>query len=175
MIFNEVDTKAIFRTGLKLEQGKINIKHDSTCWLCKTFNGLEDHHIIPRCSGGENGPQVRLCGVCHTAIHNMAFNKKMMTGEHDLMARDIAFGFNRNWTDTLNTLCALNLSKIIYFAALAFNKDPNKKVKANLTLTGKENKMLTQLVKVLPGINSKEKAIKYAIRALYQSKFTRDL
>lgn len=55
---------------LDLGMGVIN--DVGACWVCDNPNTPEYHHIIERASGGENGPQVRLCGNCHSGIHKVA-------------------------------------------------------------------------------------------------------
>lgn len=49
------------------------------CWVCGA-SSTEDHHVVPRTYGGENGPQVSLCGNCHTCLHHISF----MQGLFDL-------------------------------------------------------------------------------------------
>ncbi len=41
------------------------------CFFCGEENSvvLEEHHIIPRSLGGENGPTVVLCANCHKKLH----------------------------------------------------------------------------------------------------------
>lgn len=45
------------------------------CWICFEKRGkknFEEHHVVPRSYGGENGPTVSLCCDCHTTAHKTA-------------------------------------------------------------------------------------------------------
>lgn len=35
---------------------------------------MEDHHVIPQATGGENMPTIPLCGTCHSLVHAQALN-----------------------------------------------------------------------------------------------------
>lgn len=46
-----------------------------TCHICTEevpTELKEDHHIVPQASGGEQGPQERLCNHCHDDLHKIA-------------------------------------------------------------------------------------------------------
>lgn len=46
---------------------------DEVCIVCKESEEWDWHHIIPISEGGpKDGPQVRLCPVCHRKIHLLA-------------------------------------------------------------------------------------------------------
>ena len=45
------------------------------CCVCGERDGsvsVHMHHVIPRSCGGERGPVVPLCAICHDAIHHAA-------------------------------------------------------------------------------------------------------
>jgi len=46
------------------------------CWVCdvpqKDYPEFEQHHIVPSHLGGNKGPTVTLCEICHTKAHKMA-------------------------------------------------------------------------------------------------------
>ena len=42
------------------------------CWVCGSIESKHDHHVIPRCYGGNNGPTVTVCANHHNLIHALA-------------------------------------------------------------------------------------------------------
>lgn len=42
------------------------------CWVCDSTAYLHQHHIVPCCYGGTNGPTITLCGNCHGGIHDFS-------------------------------------------------------------------------------------------------------
>ncbi len=42
------------------------------CWVCRSAQGINNHHVIPQAYGGVDGPQVTLCATHHTVIHTQA-------------------------------------------------------------------------------------------------------
>lgn len=45
------------------------------CYICQQqTTTIEEHHIVPRFAGGEDGPTVNLCADCHAGIHRQALN-----------------------------------------------------------------------------------------------------
>ncbi len=53
------------------------------CWVCHVsrtdYSEFEQHHVVPSHLGGNLGPTVSLCEICHTKAHKMSeklwFNK----------------------------------------------------------------------------------------------------
>jgi hypothetical protein len=45
------------------------------CWVCRSTDGKNHHHVIPQAYGGVNGPQVTLCATHHTLIHTQALKR----------------------------------------------------------------------------------------------------
>jgi hypothetical protein len=43
------------------------------------LSGTQEHHVLPRASGGIDGPTVDLCGTCHQTVHDAA--KRMSKGK----------------------------------------------------------------------------------------------
>ena len=42
----------------------------NTCTICNIrSDSIHSHHVIPQAYGGVDGPQVPLCGSCHTSVH----------------------------------------------------------------------------------------------------------
>lgn len=47
------------------------------CYLCKTDEATEKHHILPRAKGGAKGETVPCCGDCGGQIHMLFTNKEL--------------------------------------------------------------------------------------------------
>lgn len=48
------------------------------CPFClRDVEKLSNHHLIPRCRGGELDETVRICNDCHNAIHAFFSNKEL--------------------------------------------------------------------------------------------------
>ncbi len=46
------------------------------CAVCQgEWPHLEEHHVVPREYGGEDGPTRPLCGSCHGALHKEVHNR----------------------------------------------------------------------------------------------------
>ncbi|QJT70903.1 hypothetical protein GR7B_00105 [Vibrio phage vB_VcorM_GR7B] len=157
------------KLGLKLENGYINI--GETCWMCPTKNSLEDHHIIPRCSGGENGPQVRICSVCHSAIHKAAISAKCVKGEWVAGNAELKT-FNAAWTTETQLLKSYLLASVIRSAAQHVKGDDNKTAKYSTTWSGEYRKIISDL-KNATGIRNQDKVIRLALKQLHQRYYKR--
>ncbi|WYW02796.1 hypothetical protein Peetri_00208 [Pseudomonas phage vB_PpuM-Peetri] len=129
--------------GIDTKPGAMNIP-DGRCWVCPAVAGLEDHHIIPRHCGGEDGPQVRLCGVCHTAIHNLANNKKVLAQEIEPLE---IHEYNKAWSDALMLRKGHALAYVIAKSNKVTKGDANRKVKFATTFDGPTSRQLKQLKK----------------------------
>jgi microcompartment protein CcmL/EutN len=49
----------------------------SACLICRRKGHLASHHVIPREFGGTHGPQVAICGSCHSGIHAAALDGRL--------------------------------------------------------------------------------------------------
>lgn len=140
------------------------------CWVCGTFfipkgpAHEEQHHIVPRAYGGEDGPVVSLCDSCHTRLHKAAIS--------------IAAGKQPDQY-TLG-LTANAKTKVLYLASCAANaklatlNDPNKKSVIVIPLTGKETQQIDALKRALRA-PSRAAVIKAAIYTLYTKHFSAEL
>jgi hypothetical protein len=68
------------------------------CYICGVSNNaVEEHHVIPRSTGGELGPVVPLCANHHSLLHKAALqfvsknpsNKQYFTDSEMLRARPL--------------------------------------------------------------------------------------
>lgn len=132
--------------------------HKECCWLCdkpsnNPSSSFEDHHIIPRHLGGENGPLVLLCADCHTNTHACATN--LIKKGEPLEIYD----------EPLHQERCLELATIIFRVHKSLEATGRlhefKKTKLQLTVTPRINKKLKQLAKSLG--YSQEKTLQYAI------------
>lgn len=155
--------------GLSTELRHIN--NFGECWLCSTKDSLEDHHIIPRCNGGENGPQVTLCGVCHAAIHKMAMHQYVKSPEKDLqlVLPKLIETYQSNWNVT-QALRAYFLSCSIHYTSKLVKNDSNKSARFSTKWTGKQRAMIRKL-KTATGLKSQEEIIQLALNNLYARYF----
>ena len=103
------------------------------CWACDvpfTNNLLpEDHHVIPRAFGGNDGPQVRLCSDHHSLLHKMAI---MLVPEKQADLAHI-----QQFLIGLTTTTAKRTMYLACTAALAerkFSADPNRGVPVSLSI-----------------------------------------
>lgn len=103
------------------------------CWVCQlklSDSGghpscvRNEHHIVPRAYGGEDGPTVSLCSADHDLLHVIAEAMIARTSYEDLLS-----GFGRD-----KTLRILYLSSVIKKADAAIGLDPNKRFIVNLEL-----------------------------------------
>lgn len=126
------------------------------CWLCdapKFRTSTEEHHIVPRCYGGEKGPTVTLCSSCHTRVHESA---------ESLYKGNPIFPY----TDADERERCLYLATVIVNARLALERinDPNKRVVFSTTFDGETHELLVRLTKHLN--LSQKKVIIYALKEL---------
>lgn len=132
-----------------------NISDLGFCFLCPLDSGLEEHHIVPQCYGGKDGPTVTLCGVCHTNVHALADK----WGTSPALT---ALALSEVWNHTK----ALVLAKVIRRSKEAVKNDPNKTARFSTKFSGEMLRKIRRLKTVLP-VTNQEQVIKYAIDALY--------
>ena len=129
------------------------------CWVCDSTDTLEAHHCIPRCYGGEWGPQVVICAVCHGAVHKIADSKQP--------AVDAPILLNQRANEVLTR--ALRLATIILQARALVKDDPNKTVMFMDRFPAKTKQELRQLAKLLQ--KSQQLVVRHAIAHLYRRHF----
>ncbi len=141
--------------------------HKECCWLCDKPSdnpsvSFEDHHIIPRHLGGENGPLVLLCADCHTNVHSCA-TSLIKKGE-PLFIYELQLQQER----------CVELASIIFKVYKSLEATGRlhefKKTKLQITLNPRINKKLKQLAKSL-GF-SQDKAVQYAIELAHSMRIT---
>lgn len=133
------------------------------CWLCNAPNNgivrFEDHHIVPRHLGGENGPLVFLCSSCHTNVHVVA--------EDWYKTRE----FYSMYSNPVHTIRLRWLSGVICTAREELEKSGKDIQNKNFAISGrldfKTHKKLSELASYMK--ISQLKVIKLAIDNLYKS------
>ncbi len=128
------------------------------CWICLlNREPFEEHHIVPRHCGGDNGPTVTLCGGCHSTIH--------------VLANQIKKGNPiTNYSDQLTRERALYLATVIANSELMVQENPeNKRVVYSGFFTWGTHQKLMRLSKFLK--LSQPKVIKLALDELYKRNF----
>ena len=151
-------------------------KHPATinldrCWVCESrfigFGGtesVEHHHVIPRNSGGTDGPTVSICDSDHTKAHHIA---QAMKGKKSY------FTFINNLPEE-RTKRLLYLAQMIVNAELVTKNDPNKSAVAVLTLD-RQQKLMIDRLKSFYNLSSREKVLSLALEKLYNKHFTDNL
>lgn len=117
------------------------------CWLCgarKSHTATEEHHIVPRCYGGEQGPTVTLCSSCHTRAHEAA--ESLYKGNPYVP-----------YASQAERERCLYLATVIVNSRLAIenSNDPNKRTVFTMMLDGETHRTLVNLTRYL-GINQKK-------------------
>lgn len=142
-----------------------SISNLSYCWVCnEPFSHAvkrEEHHIIPRAYGGENGPLVSLCDSHHTAVHEIATHIFLRKSFNHLLEAE------KSKTEKL-----LYLANVAYNARVLVENDPNRsKVILIQNFKGETNRKLVKLKTLYPRL-SRSKIIELAVTRLYNSHFT---
>jgi hypothetical protein len=140
------------------------------CWICEQrfVDSVppgpmlrEEHHIIPRKAGGEDGPLVSLCDSHHAKLHKIA-NR---------------LSSKKPYFDLLHGESPERQKKLLWLASRVFNAfeatrdDPNKAVSVLLTLDKGMQAKFDLLRKVYPQLKSREALVIFAINSLYQKHF----
>lgn len=136
--------------------------YSDTCWVCNTSrlkSQFEEHHVVPKCYGGEKGPCVSLCTSCHTLLHKNA--EKIYANKYPMI----------NYKSNLSKERSLYLSTVVANARHAIEDDGHKNKKTVFTTTF-NNDTHTKLVKLTRYYKmSQKKLIEFAITHLYQRNF----
>ncbi len=136
----------------------------SHCWICHNKNALEEHHVIPRHCGGEKGPTVTLCGVCHYSIHKINIGKHVSFGE--VYLRELC----SLWVYPNHQAQALYLASVILKADKLSKDSCNRSIKFMTTLDTHTHYMLRSCAKGL-GLTQAQ-VVEKAIHLIY-TKFIR--
>jgi len=61
------------KKGVKKVKPVKRISKPGECFICGATSNLQDHHIIPKCIGGENlkDNKAHLCDTCHKKVHQL--------------------------------------------------------------------------------------------------------
>lgn len=139
------------------------------CWVCGALfsdrggtANREEHHIVPRQAGGEDGPQVSLCETHHGKAHKMAYK---------IPKKESVF----EWTRGEPQICVerlMRLATVIANAFAATKNDKNKKRFATITLGAQHSKMVADLKRIYPKAKSREAIFLLALEALHKRNFT---
>jgi len=69
-------------------------KEYKRCEICsRYFEGLEEHHIVFRSSGGSSGPTIEICQQCHRLVHK----GKIKVRESLLTQDEIKYVIHKKW------------------------------------------------------------------------------
>lgn len=134
------------------------------CWVCTVSKVeqnvlFEEHHVVPRSYGGENGPTVTLCEHCHGIAHKLA--ETLYKGGYPKPPYEVPDYRTRS----------LYLATVICNARLVLDNinDPNKRMVYSGFFTGEEHAKLKRLAKHYR--MSQHKLIVYAIAQLHDRTF----
>ena len=119
------------------------------CWICQASVSLNEHHVVPRSYGGENGPTVTLCSDCHELIHKLADAEAY--DDHYMATPKICY-----------------LVKVIVRARRAAHVIGGKNWKYSRVWTDGQHTKLMRLAKVY---GTQDSAINAALDMLYRSHF----
>lgn len=133
------------------------------CWVCGTQTALEEHHMIPRAYGGQDGPVICLCAVCHSNTHKLAdaSGKEKPTLQ---LAQSIAKTTNKISLTRLQQLAII----ILQSKQITVN-DKNKTAVYIDRFEAQTLRELKELAKVYQ-LNQKQ-LVRLAIRTLHQKTF----
>lgn len=125
----------------------------SHCILCGCTDGINGHHVLPRCNGGEDGPLATLCAVCHDGVHRLAYAPDVFGGASIDEFQDYA----ADWDKPSIIQRAAYLAAVIYRSFQATANDPNRKVKYSGTMTAAISRKLKELTSTrLLGTNQED-------------------
>ena len=106
-----------------------NLNH---CWVCGNTASLHEHHIIPQCYGGKDGPLVTLCASCHNGVHHVADGRVDMTPDY--------------WANKDISIRKSNyLVQAIHAARVATSTSQHKRAIVTLGLSAEDTEMLKRL------------------------------
>ena len=96
------------------------------CLVCGTTLNLQSHHITPVSLGGpEDGPQVPLCGNCHSNIHKMAESLRTKAVQQGAIPPML---FNKEEFERAKPLIQAILTAHTSFESLAQSNEPRRRM-----------------------------------------------
>jgi hypothetical protein len=140
------------------------------CWVCEVrfVDSIppgpmlrEEHHVIPRKAGGEDGPTVSICDTHHTKLHKIA----------------LRLASKKQYFEFLVGESAPRQKKLLWLASQVYNafeltkNDPNKQVSVLFVLDAQHKAMIDKLKKVYPALKSREAILDLALSNLYRKHF----
>lgn len=140
------------------------------CWVCgQRFvdskppgpMNREEHHVVPRAAGGEDGPTVSLCDRHHTVLHKIAMFLKSGKPYHMFLANESKEAQQKIMWLAVKVYNAFELTK----------NDPNKRAMVLMTLDARQQDMVERLQKVYPKARSREAIFNQALLLLYAKHF----
>lgn len=162
---------APYRWGVVIES--------NLCWVHLGVGSIEYHHIVPQTYGGRDGPQVAICGNCHTGVHNLSYKSLLFDGSIDDMTAQLEL--TRKFAEAWISRAVLNgekqevvlvrawaLAEVIFRSrrlATAAENSAHKRIKFNTEFSGEESRMLKVLKKHY-GVNQ-DQMIHLALSDLY--------
>jgi hypothetical protein len=146
--------------------------HLGHCWACrKRFvkDGGDDpslirneHHVVPRCYGGEDGPTVTLCSADHDLLHALA--TRMIAGD-EWKGHQLIRGL-----DGIRAGRIAYMASVVLTADRATAGDPNKRFVLTLELAPAYRKKMEKLKSVMSARSYGELAA-HLIDAEYAKRF----
>lgn len=142
------------------------------CWVCSIKNvPFDEHHIVPRAYGGENGPLITLCGSHHTLVHNLGlYQLKQLTSYSEESTIEEADSQSLQALSAQGKYRAMYLANVIAQAGFAVESDVNKTIKYAGEFTAGQNRKLNA-IKLSLGVRSKHKALVMCINHMHKSLF----
>lgn len=133
------------------------------CWICSSGSSLHEHHIIPRCYGGESGPTVTLCAVCHGGVHDLSHYMPIPKVATLSITSDLVPSWNKSHVQKV-----WYLANTIHVASNATKHSQNRWTKACIQLSPTMKQKLNTLKGIL-GTTSQDATINRCIDLLHAS------
>lgn len=142
------------------------------CWVCKIKDvPFDEHHVVPEAYGGEDGPQITLCGSHHTLVHNLGlFQLKQLTSSSEESTIEEADSKALQALNAQGQQRAVYLANVIASAGFAVVSDVNKTIKYAGVFTAEQNRKLNAIKQSL-GVRSKHTAIVMCINRMHKDLF----
>lgn len=129
------------------------------CWICQDKDGLEEHHVVPRHCGGETGPTVTLCGICHYNTHQIRIPQYVKYGTQYITQ------LCSKWKGSGQVDQAVYLASVISKANEISKGSDHRPVKYMTTLDAATHRMLKLSAKGL-GL-TQDQVVKEGIKVVY--------
>lgn len=126
-----------------------SIRNLDHCWVCLENVSLHEHHIIPQCYGGTDGPTVTLCATCHNGVHNVSDGRIDDAPDY--------------WSKTKQSeVRSSYLVDMIKKARIMASNSQNRRVIVTMELSAEYQNKLARIQSVFGGIG-RERALKRLI------------